>query len=168
MNRDIIIVAHDIRSCHNVGAILRTAEGMGVSQIILSGYTPYPLSQRDGRLPHESAKITKQIHKTALGAEDMVNWNHDNRAVFDILSELQNDGYEVCALEQSPLSVSLSSYTPSKEKIAVVIGREVEGVEEAILQVCDVVLEIPMLGHKESFNVVQATAIALYRLRFLP
>ena len=73
---DIIVIAHNIRSTHNVGSIFRTCEGFGVQKIILSGYTPYPKCENDPRLPHISSKITDQIHKTALGAELLVPFEH--------------------------------------------------------------------------------------------
>ncbi len=71
---EIIVIAHNIRSTHNVGAIFRTAEGFGIAKIILSGYTPYPTLPSDTRLPHISSKLTGQIHKTALGAEEFVTF----------------------------------------------------------------------------------------------
>src|SRR5579871_6804873 len=77
MDRDIILIAHDIRSTHNVGSLLRTAEGMGVARVYFTGYTPYPsLATGDERLPHIAQKLTRQIQKTALGAESQVAWSH--------------------------------------------------------------------------------------------
>ncbi len=165
--RDIVLVAHNLRSCHNIGSLLRTAEGLGVTKVILSGYTPYPLREGDStdtRLPHEAAKIAKQIRKTALGAEDMVAWEHVED-VFAILAQLQKDDYIVAAVEQAEDAHELPKYHPPK-KIALLVGREVEGVEPEVLAACDRALEIPMFGHKESFNVVQAAAMALYHCRF--
>ena len=74
-DRKILLIAHNVRSCHNVGSLLRTAEGLGAS-VILSGYTPYPKLDKDTRLPHEIRKLHNQIHKTALGAEDSADWKH--------------------------------------------------------------------------------------------
>ena len=73
---EIIVVAHNIRSTHNVGSIFRTCEGFGVARLILSGYTPYPSLKHDNRLPHITEKLSAQIHKTALGAEAMVPFEH--------------------------------------------------------------------------------------------
>lgn len=157
---EVLIIAHNIRSTHNVGAIFRTAEGFGVRKIILCGYTPYPSMPNDTRLPHIRNKLTYQIHKTALGAEDMVEFEHQDKPD---LSALKNQGYKVVALEQSSKSVNLSDYNPS-QKIALLLGEEVHGIEDELLNECDVVVEIPMNGKKESFNVSVATGIALYEI----
>ena len=87
---DIIVIAHNIRSTHNVGSIFRTAEGFGVTKIILSGYTPYPVFSGDTRLPHIAQKLTAQIHKTALGAEDIVPFEYQDHP--DITS-LRDEGF---------------------------------------------------------------------------
>lgn len=163
--RDIILVAHNLRSLHNVGSLFRTAEGLGVSRIILSGYTPHPEHANDRRLPHESAKATAMIHKTALGAETMVPWDY-HKDLLPVLAKLQKAGWTVAALEQTEDARELPDYHPP-QKIVIVVGREVEGVEPEILKACDTVLEIPMFGKKESFNVVQAAAMALYHCRFI-
>jgi 23S rRNA (guanosine2251-2'-O)-methyltransferase len=162
--RDIILIGHNLRSCHNVGSLLRTAEGLGVSKVIFGGYTPHPSHVNDTRLPHEVAKLEKQIHKTALGAERMIAWQY-HRDIFPVLSKLKKQGYSIAAIEQSEDSRELPSYHPP-EKIALIVGREVEGIEADVLAVCDTVLEIPMYGKKESYNVVQAAAMALYHCRF--
>jgi 23S rRNA (guanosine2251-2'-O)-methyltransferase len=162
--RSIIVIAHDIRSTPNVGSLLRTCEGLGVSHLYFTGYTPYPLSVPDARLPHIAEKLTRQIHKTALDAEHLVPWTH-LADVHTLLADLKGAGYVVAALEQAPGSLSLPSYTPP-EKVALLLGREVEGIEPTLLRECDVTLEIPMDGRKESFNVVQAAAMALYQFRF--
>jgi tRNA G18 (ribose-2'-O)-methylase SpoU len=162
--RQLVLIAHNLRSAHNVGSLLRTCEGLGVHQVYLTGYTPYPLADGDARLPHLAQKTDKQIAKTALGAEKLAAWQH----VLDIetlLADLKSRGFAVAALEQAPGSTKLPDFDPPK-KLALVVGREVEGIEPAILALCDQVLEIPMQGEKESFNVVQAAAMALYQIRF--
>jgi len=163
--RSIILIAHNLRSCHNVGSLLRTADGLGVDEVILSGYTPYPQTENDTRLPHEAAKLHRQIQKTALGAEKTQPWSHyDN--VDEVLARLSDDGYCIAALEQTPDSQSLNTFEPP-DKIALIVGREVEGIEPEILKAVDCAIEIPMFGEKESFNVVQAAAMALYHCRFM-
>ncbi|HSH18153.1 MAG TPA: TrmH family RNA methyltransferase [Candidatus Saccharimonadales bacterium] len=162
--RSIVLVAHNLRSCHNVGSLLRTADGLGINQVILSGYTPYPLIDGDTRLPHLAAKINRQIRKTALGAEQTMSWTH-TAVIEDVLQRLRADGFTIAAIEQSPSSTPLPDYLPP-HKLALLCGREVEGVEPEVLAQCDTVLEIPMFGSKESFNVVQAAAMALYHCRF--
>jgi len=164
--KQLIIIAHNLRSAHNVGSLLRTAEGMGISEVILSGYTPFPpLASGDPRLPHEQLKVAKLIHKTALGAENTQKWQRDTD-VMSRIRQLKDDGYTVAALEQSATSVMLPSYA-APGKLAIMLGREVEGVEPEVLAACDVHLEIPMFGSKESYNVVQAAAMAMYHCRLI-
>lgn len=157
---DIILIAHNIRSTHNVGSIFRTAEGFGVQKVILSGYTPYPKVKNDPRLPHITDKLTGQISKTALGAEALVPFEY--RETLDLgtpdLAE-----YRIVALEQAASSVSLREYKPP-EKIALLLGEEVHGITPELLAQVDDIVEIPMQGQKESFNVAVATGIALYAL----
>jgi tRNA G18 (ribose-2'-O)-methylase SpoU len=157
---EIIVIAHNIRSTHNVGAIFRTAEGFGITKIILSGYTPYPVLPNDTRLPHISEKLTAQIHKTALGAETLVPFEY---VELPPLQPLKDAGYRIIGLEQADRSISLSDYkTPTK--VALLIGEEVHGIEQDLLDQCQDIIEIPMVGKKESFNVSVATGIALYAL----
>lgn len=162
--REIVLLVHDIRSCHNIGSLLRTAEGLGVAKVYFSGYSPYPSQKNDTRLPHIHQKLAKQIQKTALGAEITQPWEH-TESVEDLMERLKSDGYSLLALEQTPSSTSLNDFEPT-EKVALLIGREVEGVSDELLALVDQTLEIPMYGSKESFNVAQAAAMALYQLRF--
>lgn len=162
--RTIVLIIHDIRSSHNVGSLLRTAECLGVAEVLIGGYSPYPMSAHDNRLPHQAQKVSRQIVKTALGAEDSVAWRHYDDVSTE-LQQLKQHGFTLAALEQSARSVSLPDYRPP-EKVAVIIGREVEGVAPELLLKADTILEIPQFGQKESMNVVQATAIALYHIRF--
>lgn len=159
---DIIVVAHNIRSTHNVGSILRTADGFGVGKVFLTGYTPYPTQPGDTRLPHIANKLTQQIHKTALGAEASMPTEYVED-VRPVLEQLKAAGYELVALEQSPRSVMLHQFTPLG-KVALLLGEEVHGIEPELLACCDTIIEIPMRGKKESFNVSVATGIALYQL----
>lgn len=156
----LVVIAHNIRSAHNIGAIFRTCEGFGVQELILSGYSPYPTLPNDSRLPHISHKVTDQIHKTALDAEKLVPYRYVELPPID---KLRSDGYEIAGLEQAAHSVMLSSYKPSN-KLVLLLGEEVNGIEYELLSQCDVLLEIPMKGKKESFNVSVAAGIALYGL----
>lgn len=162
--RDIVLIAHNLRSCHNVGSLLRTAEGLGIRKVYLTGYTPYPKQLHDARLPHIAVKVDKQIHKTALGAERFVNWKHEID-VFKVLTSLSLKSYELAALEQSDRSLAITSWQ-LPQKIALIVGRETEGLEKSVLDFCPTVLEIPMYGKKESFNVVQAAAMGLFHCVF--
>ena len=160
---EIIVIAHNIRSTHNVGAIFRTAEGFGISKILLTGYTPYPTLPADTRLPHISLKLTNQIHKTAFGAEAIVPFEYSE--VLD-LAVLKEAGYRIVALEQADRSIDITTYA-SPDKIALLLGEEVEGITDELLAQCDDILEIPMVGQKESFNVSVAAGIAMYQLSLL-
>lgn len=157
---EIIVIAHNIRSTHNVGAIFRTCEGFGISRIILSGYTPYPTVIGDTRLPHIATKLTAQIHKTALGAEMMVPFEYQN---FPDFEQLKVAGFHIVGLEQDARSVMLADY-PTPEKVVLLLGEEVQGLTAELLSKCDAIVEIPMVGQKESFNVSVAAGIALYHL----
>lgn len=158
--KDIIVIAHNIRSTHNIGSIFRTSEGFGVSKIILTGYSPYPTLKNDSRLPHISDKLTAQIHKTALGAENMVACEYNEELNLDSLRE---QGYRIVGLEQDKRSILLSEYTATN-KIVLLLGEEVSGITDDLRKLCDDLIEIPMSGKKESFNVSVAAGIALYGL----
>lgn len=160
----IVLIAHNIRSTYNIGSLLRTADGMGVSKVYLTGFTPYPASKTDSRLPHIADKLNAAIHKTALGAEHTVQWEQ-TEDVFTVLSRLKKEGFTLCALEQTENAVLLPRfYCP--QMCALLLGSEVTGVAKDLLEEADICLEIPMFGKKESFNVVQAAAMALFQLRF--
>lgn len=157
---EIIVIAHNIRSTHNIGSIFRTCEGFGVSKIIISGYSPYPKMPNDTRLPHIANKLTNQIHKTALGAEDMVPFEYQEIPDF---AELKLQGFRILGLEQDKRSQMLPNYKTTR-KIALLLGEEVRGLTPELRSECDDLIEIPMRGRKESFNVSVATGVALYQL----
>lgn len=157
---EIIVIMHNIRSTHNVGAIFRTCEGLGIKRIICSGYTPYPQLKNDTRLPHIAEKLAHQIHKTALGAESLVPFEYHESPPF---TRLKEQGYYLAGLEQDKRAILLQHYTPP-QKIALLLGEEVNGIEVGLRGACDVLLEIPMYGKKESFNVSVAAGMALYQL----
>ena len=161
--RSLIVFAHNIRSTHNVGAILRTAEGFGVDTLICSGYTPYPIVPGDTRLPHIRDRLTATIAKTALGAERLVKCQITDDPT-KLIATLKNEGYRIVALEQAPGSIELPTYQPP-DKLVLLLGEEVHGIPDELLACADEVIEIPMYGRKESFNVSVAAGIALYHLR---
>lgn len=162
---EVTLILHNIRSTHNVGAIFRTADGFGVKEIILSGYTPYPRTPDDGRLPHIAEKLDKQIHKTALGAEKIVRFAYFENIGDWIKLNAATDNLPIVALEQSENSVMLPEFKPP-QKLALLLGEEVNGIGSELLEKCQQIVEIPMFGQKESFNVSVATGIALYGLLF--
>lgn len=163
--RAIVLIGHNLRSTHNVGSLLRTAEGLGVAKVYLTGYTPHPAYPGDTRMPHIANKLHKQIDKTALGAQDMISWEY-HEDINTVIASLKKAGYTVAAVEQADDAVSLPDFT-APDNVALLVGREVEGIEPEVLAQCDVALEIPMFGRKESFNVVQAAAMALYHCRLV-
>ncbi len=161
------LVLHNIRSCHNVGAILRTAEGFGADEVVLSGYTPrvHDLNL----LPHLREKLDKDIHKTALGAEELVNI-YSSGDIFKDLRDWQKQGWKIVGLENNIRDERLRKLNDVRlagelgEKVALILGEEVDGIDYSLYDIIDLFLEIPMLGQKESFNVSVATGIALYQL----
>lgn len=157
---NIILITHNIRSTHNIGSLFRTAEGCGVEKIIISGYSPYPTQPNDKRLPHISNRLTQQIHKTALGAETIVPFEYCPNPP---LQKLRTEGYRIVALEQASNSINLYDFKPAN-KLALLVGEEVYGVKPNLLALCDDIIEIPMRGQKESFNVSVATGMALYEM----
>ena len=169
MAREIHLILHNIRSILNVGAILRTAEGLGVEKVIFSGYTPTPLPVSK-ELPHIAENITAKIHKTALGAEAYLNL----AATDNILQTQENyreDGFQLVGLENNlddSRLIQINSpdfHTKIGPKIALVLGEEVEGISDELKALCDRFVEIPMVGRKESFNVSVATGMILYELK---
>lgn len=156
--KQLTVILYNIRSTYNVGAILRTCDCLGVEQVIFTGYTPF----LDKGLPHEQEKLRKQIHKTALGAEDTVNYSRSE--IGAAMKDLKEQGFCVVALEQGKKSLNLADSPELPEKIALILGEEVHGIPNELLAQCDQLLEIPMLGQKESFNVSVATGIALWEL----
>ena len=129
----ITLLVHNIRSTHNVGAIFRTAEGFGVTEIVLSGYTPYPrLETGDPRLPHIAEKLTAQIHKTALGAEAMVPFRYIETIERWFEENQRTSQLPVIALEQSERSTMLPDFTPPEE-FALLLGEEVHGIPPGLL-----------------------------------
>ncbi len=143
-------VLDNVRSLSNVGAILRTCDAFAVEKVMLCGVTGTPPSP--------------EIHKTALGAEDSVDWHHFDNTL-DALKALKDDGYTICVLEQVADSVSLEKFIPEPgKKYAIVAGHEVNGVAQEVVDAADICLEIPQYGTKHSLNVSVSTGIALWHM----
>ncbi len=149
------LLLHNIRSVHNVGSIFRTANAAGITKIILSGYTPTPLDRFN--------QPRKDFAKVSLGAEKTITWSHV-KTVGPTLARLKKEGVHVIAIEQDKRAISLFEYHLAKKNVAIVLGNEVRGISKNILNKCDIVLEIPMHGTKESLNVSVAAGIALFTL----
>ena len=162
----MIVVIHNIRSCYNVGAVMRTAEGFGVRRVILSGYTPRV--HDSALLPHLREKLDREIHKTALGAEEML----EIYACGDILGELgrlKDEGWQVVGLENNLERSSLLLGSPEcckalESRVVLVLGEEVGGIDYALHDIIDLFVEIPMKGRKESFNVSVAAGVAMWEM----
>lgn len=160
----IRLILDDIRSALNVGAMLRTADAAGVAHVYACGITPYPLLSSDTRPGHIAMANTRAIAKTALGAEVTMSLTHA-QTTRSAIEQCRLDGYKVIVIEQSERSLKLYQYVPDGP-IALVMGNEVEGIHKDTLALADHILELPMLGSKESLNVSVAAGIALYQLRF--
>jgi tRNA G18 (ribose-2'-O)-methylase SpoU len=146
----VSLVLDSVRSLHNVGSIFRTADGFGIEHLYLCGITGTP--------PH------REIHKTALGAENAVPWTYHDSS-FEICQKLKSDGYFLIAIEQAEGSIPLGSFQLDKDKkYAVILGNEVDGVHQDILSICDACVEIPQFGTKHSFNVAVCAGIVLWEL----
>lgn len=164
---EITLILHNLRSVANVGSILRTAEGFGVKSVIFSGYTP--CFDRPGMLPHQQAKINQQLAKVSLGAE---NWLETEFCpeIIPKLQDLKRNGVYLLGLENNIDDARLFALdqihekVPKQAKIALILGEEVNGISQEILPELDLLAEIPMRGHKESFNVSVAAGIAIYEL----
>jgi 23S rRNA (guanosine2251-2'-O)-methyltransferase len=146
----LVAVLENIRSAYNVGSLFRTADAFLIEAIYLTGYTPVP--------PH------KEIKKTALGAEDTVDFSYFNNASLAI-EQLKAAGYKIYAVEQVENSISLEKFTAVEgEKIAVIFGNEVTGVEATTISLCDGCIEIPQLGMKHSLNIATAAGVVLWEI----
>lgn len=160
------LILSDLRGAGNVGSILRTADACGVEHIYACGYTPYPLVAGDTRPPHVISSNMKTIAKTALGAERTMPVSHFPDTA-SAINEAKSLGFEIIVIEQAESSLSLYDFVPADHsKLALVLGNETNGVEQDVLDAAETILEIPMLGAKESLGVAVAAGIALYSLRF--
>ncbi len=145
----IIAVLENIRSAYNVGSVFRTADAFLIESVYICGYTAHP--------PH------KEIKKTALGADESVDWKyykHCNEAI----EGLRAEGYKIYAIEQAVNSLKLQALQYGGDKIAVIFGNEVTGVEQTTIEQCDGCIEIPQLGMKHSLNVSVAVGVVLWEL----
>ena len=146
----ITVVLDNIRSCNNIGSVFRTSDALLIEKVILCGITATPPN--------------KDIHKTALDAEKSVPWEYFEETEAAILN-LQEDGYRVFAVEQVENSISLPDFTPGKEeKLALVFGNEVKGVQQSVVDMCNGAIEIPQYGTKHSFNISVSAGIVLWDL----
>ena len=145
----LVVVLEDVRSMYNVGSVFRTCDTFRVEGVYLCGITCQPPST--------------EIHKTALGAEDSVSWRYFKTAL-EAVQELKNEGYTVLSVEQVEHSTKLQTFVPQRaQKYAVVLGNEVKGVHQEVVDASDGCLEIPQLGTKHSMNVSVTAGIIIYK-----
>jgi len=146
----IVVVLDHIRSSNNVGSVFRTSDALLVRKICLCGITATPPD--------------KEIHKTALGAEDSVDWEHF-QTTEEAVEILRKEGYTIIAIEQVEGSIPLQEYIPAPDaKLALIFGNEVKGVQQQIVNLCDQTIEIPQYGTKHSFNISVSAGIVLWDL----
>lgn len=146
----LIIVLDNVRSLNNIGSVFRTADCYRVEKIILCGITACP--------PH------KDIRKTALGATESVDWEYHENTV-DVVNSLKESGYRTCAIEQAHRSQNLYNFNAQKgDRLAVILGNEVKGVQQSVVDLCDDVIELEQYGTKHSLNISVCTGIVVYDL----
>jgi 23S rRNA (guanosine2251-2'-O)-methyltransferase len=146
----IIIVLDNIRSMNNVGSAFRTADAFLCEKIMLCGITAQP--------PH------REIHKTALGATESVIWEY-HKNTLDVINILRNSGYQIACIEQADKSISLEKFFPgADEKLVLVFGNEIKGVQDEVIQKSDYVIEIPQFGTKHSLNISVSIGVVIWDL----
>lgn len=146
----VYVILNSIRSNYNVGSIFRTSDGAMIEKLYLCGYTPHPPK--------------KEILKTALGATESVNWEYFKDPL-NVIKELKSKGIKICALELTENSIPYYELTKNDFPLALVVGNEISGVSQEILDHCDFSIEIPQYGIKQSLNVAVAYGIAVYEMR---
>jgi 23S rRNA (guanosine2251-2'-O)-methyltransferase len=144
----IVVILDNIRSLNNIGSVFRTSDALLVEKIVLCGISGTP--------PH------KEIHRTALGAEESVTWEYFEKTT-DVVLKLKKDGYKIVSLEQTIGSIDLLEYQPKQGlKYALVFGNELRGVEQEVVNLSDECIEIPQFGTKHSFNIAISVGIVLW------
>ena len=145
----VVVVLDNVRSLHNVGSVFRTADAFLIEAIYLCGITATP--------PHA------EIHKTALGAENTVEWQYFEHTL-DAVWLLKQKGYHILALEQGENSIPLDKFQLENFRYAVILGNEVKGIDQTVMDYCDTCIEIPQFGTKHSLNVSVAAGIAIWEI----
>jgi len=148
-NNRIIVILDSVRSMNNVGSIFRTCDCLGIGTIYLCGITPQP--------PH------RDIYKTSLGAENSIEWKFFGD-ISELINTLKNDNYVILGLEQTDKSIDILKFAPRNNKMALIVGNEIDGISDVALTHCDEILEIPQFGTKHSFNVAVSCGIALWEI----
>lgn len=153
------LILHRIRSAYNVGSMFRTADGVGIDKIFVTGFTQAP---SDKRFELQS-KAEKMLSKTALQADKYVLWEKE-RDISKVIEKLKKEGFQIVALEQDEKSIDYKKFKPSS-MVALIVGNEPRGIDKRILKKCNKIINIPMRGKKKSLNVAVATGIATYEIK---
>lgn len=143
----VVVVLDNIRSLNNIGSVFRTSDAYRIEKIYLCGITATP--------PH------REIHKTAIGATETVTWEYRD-SVLELVRELKDQGFTALAIEQTTDAIMLNEYKIADQKYAIVMGNEVEGVQQEVIHTCDNVIEIPQSGTKHSLNISVCTGVVLW------
>lgn len=146
----VTVVLNSIRSSYNVGSIFRTSDGVMIEKLYLCGYTPHPPK--------------KEVLKTALGSHESVEWTFEEDPI-EVVKKLKGDGYTICALEQTSKNIPYDQLKKSDLPLCLIIGNEISGVTQEIIDLCDKSIEIPQYGIKQSLNVAVAYGIAVFEIR---
>ncbi len=146
----VYVVLNSIRSSYNVGSIFRTSDGVMIEKLYLCGYTPHPPK--------------KEVLKTALGSQNSVKWEYAENPV-DVVKKLKEQGVKIIALEQTDKNIPYYSLTKSDFPMCLIVGNEITGVSQELIDLCDASIEIPQYGIKQSLNVAVAYGIAVFELR---
>lgn len=146
----VVVVLNSIRSSYNVGSIFRTSDGVMIEKLYLCGYTPHPPK--------------KEILKTALGSQDSIKWEFEKDPI-KVVKFLKDQGYTICALEQTDSNILYSEIEKSDLPLCLIVGNEINGVSQELIDLCDITIEIPQFGIKQSLNVAVAYGIAVFELR---
>lgn len=146
----VTVVLNSIRSGYNVGSIFRTSDGAMIEKLFLCGYTSHPPN--------------KEVLKTALGSQDSVDWEFRENAI-EVIKDLKEQGYKICALEQTDSNISYSDIKKSDMPLCLIVGNEITGVNQELIDLCDISIEIPQYGIKQSLNVAVAYGISIFELR---
>lgn len=152
---ELYLILDNIRSVYNVGSIFRTAETIGVNKILCLGTTPTPHDRFGNK--------RKDLSKVALGAEEMVAWEYYEKTK-DLIKTLKKEKFKIIALEQDERAIDYREVKTDSEKVAIIVGNELGGVSKELLEIADIIAEIPMKGKKESLNVSVAVGVFLYSL----
>ena len=148
--KPLVVVLDNVRSSNNIGSVFRTSDAFLVERICLCGICATPPD--------------REIHKTALGAEESLNWEY-YKETEEAVIKFKEEGYTIISIEQAQGSISLEKYHPREgEKIALIFGNEVKGVQQEVVDLCDKIIEIPQFGTKHSFNIAVSAGIVLWDL----